>query len=353
MHNRPDCDAAQELVPRLAVPQISAAITGAFDKLSVTTPPAAVAELQLPLRMALDVLAMAHKEADAALRGSGVAATEDMPPGWPRELWAHAFGRTMWSGPITFLTDGLKSYTGAAANTEKVEAFLSLKQQDFALGGGHRIDALEWRDMAAARDDAPPAQAPGGAVADSMSKQLWLDRFVARAQQQSSPAFQVSVDLTEFAKARKVVSVAAPASSTFRAAKLRDRVQLEVTATQDCYIYVVEQDSSGDIELLLPPRQSVVSRVNNFIRAGQRRLIPDPSGADGLQLAFQPPLGLERVVVLATLAEWPDYFAAAGVQDDAARGVALTRGMRKIAISKTGAAMPAMAVGELRFMLQE
>jgi hypothetical protein len=128
---------------------------------------------------------------------------------------------------------------------------------------------------------------------------------------------------------------------------------------QDCWIYVVEQDSSGDIELLFPPKVEVARNVNNHVRANERRCIPDKSKGDEIVLSFTEPLGLERVVVLATPAPWDDFFSVAGMADGAARSVALTRSLERKIVSNpapasakpAGAAMPAMAVGELRFML--
>jgi hypothetical protein len=136
-------------------------------------------------------------------------------------------------------------------------------------------------------------------------------------------------------------------------------------ATEDCYVYVVEQDSSGHIEPLLPSK--VHPRANNYLRANVRRQLPDNSPAvnDDLEIKFCEPPGLERVIVVATRTPWADYEAFAAITEPRARTVALTRGVRTrgmaavsrhmmAAESATAAdarAPPDMAVAEMQFTL--
>jgi hypothetical protein len=195
-------------------------------------------------------------------RGAGADATGDMPVGWPRELWKHAFGRSVWSGTRAALLAAVNSYKGPAIDLALFEPFAAQKQQDFALGGGDRVDALEWRAMSSA--DAPQAEsnalvsASGGGKLCGLAAQLAMDRFLAYAASHvHDDDFRVSVRLCNTAQAQertrdltRGMNVAAtPACAV---ARMNDAVLLEVVATRDCFIYVVEQDSSGALCPLLP-----------------------------------------------------------------------------------------------------
>jgi hypothetical protein len=249
---------------------------------------------------------------------------------------------------------------------------LSLKQQDFGLGGGDRIDALEWQKMAFAKADADTqalsGDKPGGASVFALEAQRALDRFISSAQQQSAQhgGFQVFCALKEPSTASPRVGMFIhPASVlTCTTAYIGEDVILDLWATEDCYVYVVEQDSSGHIEPLLPSK--IHPRAHNFLRANVHRQLPDKSPAvgDDIDITFCEPPGLERVVVVATRTPWEEYAAFAAIAEPRARTVALTRGVhvRRMSVipdgsgSAGGAALaarapPVMAVAEIQFTL--
>ena len=112
---------AQAQTPHLAVEELCAAIEAACNSVSTGSAPAVVTALQQPLRTALTALDTANFEADQSLRGAGVNATGDMPTGWARELWTHAFAATVWSGDLTLLMDAHETYRGAPIDYQRFE----------------------------------------------------------------------------------------------------------------------------------------------------------------------------------------------------------------------------------------
>jgi hypothetical protein len=78
---------------------------------------------------------------------------------------------------------------------------------------------------------------------------------------------------------------------------------LEVWATRDCYVYLVEQDAHGALCPLLP-NNAVQSGADCRLRAHERRRVPDAARGDTFELSFVPPVGLERVFAFASLTPW-------------------------------------------------
>jgi hypothetical protein len=214
-----------------------------------------VAALQQPLRTALAALDTANFEADQSLRGAGVNATGDMPTGWARELWTHAFAATVWSGDLTLLMDARETYSGAPIDYQRFEArrvqlsciacaaaanmarccaqpFIELKKQDFEVGGSGRIDAVEWRAMALARDD-PDVAALSKPGCQALEAQRAMDRFIAYAREHSADegAFQVNVALKSDADRMRERGMKATHCSIVEA-RMQSPVFLEVWATQ-------------------------------------------------------------------------------------------------------------------------
>ncbi len=339
--------------PRLAADDLVSAVEKSCGSITVHASSAAADATQAPLRYALGAVAEAHADCDAALRGAGADATGDMPVGWPRELWKHAFGRCVWSGTRGALLAAVHSYKGPAIDLALFEPFAAQKQQDFALGGGDRVDALEWRAMAsadAAQVEANALVSPaGGGKLCGLAAQLAMDRFLAYAASRvNDDDFRVSVRLCNTAQAQErtrslVRGMNVAATPACAVARMNDPVLLEVEATHDCFIYVVEQDSSGALCPLLP--NAADARAGNAVRANVPRRVPDAALGDAFTVAFCPPAGLERVVCFATRQPWAEYARLAGLADDRQRLTALTRGC------VVAATTPAMALAELRFTL--
>ena len=96
----------------------------------------------------------------------------------------------------------------------------------------------------------------------------------------ADPAFSVSVSLV----APRPSATAPPAKLT-RAMTCKpafrycvgDTVQLEVSATKDCYVYLIDQDCRGTISPLLPYNDGLAAigagLADNRLRAGERRLV--------------------------------------------------------------------------------
>jgi hypothetical protein len=339
-----------EQAPHLAADDLISAVEKSCGEISVRSSTAAATTVQAPIRFALGAVADALAECNAALRGAGVDATGDMPVGWPRELWLHAFGRCVWSGTRGALLAAVSSYTGPAIDLALFEPFAAQKQQDFALGGGDRVDALEWRGMAsadAAQVEANTLVSPaGGGKLCGLAAQLAMDRFLSHAATHAhDDGFRVSVRLYNPAAPHTGITRGVKLSvATVAVARMGDSVVLDVEATRDCYIYLVEQDSSGALCPLLP--NAADSRANNKVLANVPRRVPDPSLGDAFKIEFCPPPGLERVVCFATPQPWPDYARLAGLGDDRQRVTALTRGCM-VTASKSDA----MALAEIRFTL--
>jgi hypothetical protein len=200
---------------------------------------------------------------------------------------------------------------------------------------------------------------PGGANAFALEAQRAMDRFISNTQQQSAQhdGFQVFVTLkdTSAAPLSRKVDMRAASVLTCTTAYIGAPVVMELCATEDCYVYVVEQDSSGHIEPLLP--NNVNPRANNYLRANVRRQLPDNSMAvnDNLNIEFGEPPGLERIVVVATRTPWDEYAAFAAIVEPRARTVALTRGVRtrgaSVTLASAARAPPVMAVAEIQFTL--
>jgi hypothetical protein len=120
-HSAHTCRSPQEQAPHLAVEDLISACEAACAALGKSASPERVLAAQQPLRFALDCVLRASYEADAALRGARADAISTMPNGWPRELWKHAFGETIWSGPLSMMSDALLSYKGSAVDAARVE----------------------------------------------------------------------------------------------------------------------------------------------------------------------------------------------------------------------------------------
>jgi hypothetical protein len=107
---------------------------------------------------------------------------------------------------------------------------------------------------------------------------------------------------------------------------------LEVWATRDCFVYLVEQDAHGKLCPLLPVN-AVQTGADCRLRAHERRRVPDAARGDAFKLAFVPPAGLERVFAFASLTPWDAWSADADRLQSNVRS--LSRGMAVTAAAPT------------------
>jgi hypothetical protein len=101
-----------------------------------------------------------------------------------------------------------------------------------------------------------------------------------------------------------------------------DEVCLDVWASAACRFYLAEQDSSGALCPLVPAN-ALQADACNALRARSHRIVPDREDGDEFNLIFVPPVGLERVFVLATRAPMHAWLDAAQMDDADARTAAL------------------------------
>jgi hypothetical protein len=340
---------AQEQIPQLACDfeGLTAAIEACLVRVTVRAAPQEVSVVQQPLLFALGQLADANMEADLALQAARADGLAALPACWERDLWTHAFSATAWSGSVSALLEAKESYRGAPIEHDRLRLFLAEKQHDRGLGAGERIDALEWCAMAALHEDADALmktlRKPGGSGMCALEQHLTMDRFILAQQSAatSDPSFKVFIKMQSAADSQR-----------WTTAYLDEKVQLEVWATQSCYFYLIEQDCTGDLCYLIPnPDQP---KANNYLTAGQHRLVPSVAAGDTFGLEFRAPVGLERVIVFATKEPWAEFAKLAKIEDAYVRAMALTKGMgttRGIGRVPLAAAPTVMAVTELTFTL--
>ena len=239
-----------------------------------------------------------------------------------------------------------------------MQPFLELKQQEFKLGAPDRGDVVEWRAMARATADVD-TQALAAPVC-AVAEQMLVDRLISAYLNSGDAGFSVSVTASPVWSANPV-DVAPTGPRACGVALMSDPVFLEVTATEDCYIYLIEQDSSGGLCFLLP--NAADPNANNRVRRNEVRTVPDKQRCgDRFDISFTPPAGLERVVAFASRTPWADYANLMRMNEGRqrtaalARSVVLSRGMAATASdqapSQHNAGPPAgMALAELRFLL--
>ena len=104
---------SSEAGPDFPVDEMTAIVEALCSSVNAKSRPSAVDALQQRLRHALGALADANEDVNRTLRGVGADAVGDVPAGWARELWLHAFGRTIWSGTLGQLKNAYDSYRGA------------------------------------------------------------------------------------------------------------------------------------------------------------------------------------------------------------------------------------------------
>jgi hypothetical protein len=306
---------------------------------SCNTSAEVIADLLAPLRCALGMLADANAEADAALSGAGSNAAAKVPLGWARDLWSFAFTAFAFSGTLTSLVAAKSGgYSGAACDEARFAQFVMQKQQDAALGGSSAVDVFEWAAMAAAPGDpVTTALKPSVGPANGLEAQRLLDRLAAFANaNKADESFKIFVDMVPPSGAPSSLTrgMATQAVSSSYKAKIGDAVNLKVQATQDCFFYLIEQDSVGGLCPLVP--NVSVASVDNRLLANVPRAVPSPG--DGFTIVFTPPAGLERVIAFGLKQPMAEWGQLAAVANDAQRGAALVRGMA------TAATAPAASV---------
>ena len=309
--------------PPAAIEDLTSALKACCGDVSAKTPAERVTAMQPQLRFALSALAEANRSAEMSLEGNGAVASKEVPAGWARALWDLAFTAWGYSGPLSALKSAKASYTGPPVDELRFAQFVSLKGQDAALGAADRVDVFEWAAMANALSAASVVAKP----ASGLEGQRLLDRLVAYANaNKSDPDFRVLVHL----KGKPIPPRGMQATATKFTARMGDSVTLEVTATKDCYFYLIEQDSTGDVSPLVPWNEAV-SGIDNKLTANVIRPVPAADGSDGFNIQFVPPAGLERVVVFAVqrkLEEWD-------MATVATRGAALSRAFMCTATNPT------------------
>ena len=240
---------------------------------------------------------------------------------------------------------------------------MSLKLQDFKLGASDRVDVVEWRAMARANADVN-SLALAAPIKSSVADQMLIDRLISTYISSSDAGLNVNVRLKPkpgqlLARGMEVTAQGPRACGL---AKMGDPCFLEVTANEDCYIYLIEQDCSGELCFLLP--NTADPRADNRVRRNEVRTVPDEGRGDRFNINFTPPAGLERVVVVASRTPWSDYDSLMRMKgrqctSALARSVVVTRGMNvtpkvDMAPSQHSVAAPnTMALAELRFLLVE
>jgi hypothetical protein len=335
------------LTPRLIVKTVEGALETCTG-VSKHTPAEVIADKLAPLRAALDQLVVANEEANAALSGAGSNAAAKVPPGWARDLWTYAFTAFAYSGPMATLMSAKNSGYSGTCDDARLAQFAMQKQQDAALGGGNTVDVYEWAAMAqAAGDPITTALEVSKTSSSGLEAQRLLDRFLAFANaNKADDSFKIFVDLvtpgTGAVATRGMKTTAV--GSTYKA-KVGDPVHLSVMATQDCYFYLVEQDSSGALCPLVPWNETVPN-VDNRLTANVAR--PVPRQGDGFEIEFAPPAGLERVFVFGVKQPINEWGNVASIQNTTQRGAALTRAM----VTKVASTV-AVASFQLQFQLYE
>ena len=341
------------LAPHMNVQKVEGALELCAG-ISVKTPAEVISDKLSPLRYALDQLAAANEEANAALSGAGSNAAAKLPPGWERELWTYAFTAFSFSGPLATLISAKSSGYAGPCDDARLVQFAMLKQQDAGLGGSSTVDVYEWAAMAqAAGDPITTALEASKSNSSGLEAQRLLDRFLAYANaNKADDSFKIFVDLagpgggavtntTVMSRGMKTSAV----GSTYRA-KVCDPVHLSVMATQDCYFYLVEQDSSGALCPLVP-WNATVPNVDNRLVANVSR--PVPRQGDGFDIEFSPPAGLERVFVFGVKQPMERWGDLASIQNTTQRGEALIRTV----VTKAAAPSASVASFQLTFQLYE
>jgi Domain of unknown function (DUF4384) len=353
------------LTPRLTVKTVEGALETCTG-VSKHTPAEVIADKRAPLRAALDQLVAANEEGNAALSGAGSHAAAKVPPGWARDLWTYAFTAFAYSGSMSTLMSAKNSGYPGTCDDARLAQFAMQKQQDAALGAGNTVDVYEWAAMAlAAGDPISTALEVSTTNSSGLEAQRLLDRFISFANaNKADDSFKIFVDLVPPAGSvgntgpyftmtgqpvpypvRGLGTERLVSSSTYEAF-IGDLVKLEVTATQDCYFYLVEQDSGGGICPLIPWNENV-KNVDNRLIANVTR--PVPMGNDGFQIRFKRPAGLERVLVFGVKQPIIDWGNFASIENDTRRSGFIMRGMASEAV-KPGVSV---ATYELKFQLNE
>ena len=76
--------------------------------------------------------------------------------------------------------------------------------------------------------------------------------------------------------------------------RVGEKLQIHFQSDWDCYVFFYLEAADGQTSLLFPNQYD----DNNFVQAGRAYTIPNPSY--GFDLTIAPPLGVERIKVLAT-----------------------------------------------------
>jgi hypothetical protein len=311
---------APALTPRMNVQKVDGGLE-VCRNVSAHTQAEVIADKLAPLRCALDELVAANEEANNALTGSGGNAivAAKMPVGWARELWTYAFTVNAFSGALASLVSAKNSGYPGACDDARVAQFVMQKQQDAALGGGNTVDVYEWAAMAQAAGDPFETVMKPNSEEGGLEAQRMLDRLMAYANaNMADDSFKVSVELIPN---RDFIIGAAASGITYRA-RLGNQAELRVTATQDCYFYLVEQGPTGNLCPLVP-WNSENANVDNRLIANMSRLVP--CQGDGFSIWFGAPAGLERVFVFASQKPIPEWNQMASIENNVQRTAALSR----------------------------
>ncbi len=118
-------------------------------------------------------------------------------------------------------------------------------------------------------------------------------------------------------------------------------VQLEVWATRDCYLYLIEQDCEGGICPLLPSN-AAQQDAECRLQANVRRAVPDAALGDQFAIIFTPPIGLERVYAFASLRPFSTWSGDGAMLSANLRS--LSRSLAVVAAQPEQAPLPGLAV---------
>jgi hypothetical protein len=348
------------------------------------------------LRVVLSSLSDALSEVEAAAAAAAppraaaarfAASGVSYDASWAGGLWRRAFGDRAVRGALSTLLAASPPEADA-----RFAAFIGLKREALALGGGDRVSAEELASVCAAGSrgarllalggmavsnavHAPPPLAPIAAQCALDRVLAYIDEAAAKASERQAsascaapPPLRVRVRHVPRHEAMRLrARPGAEVPPGFDAADdaaadvadvdassvafLGDDVCLDVIASHDCVFFLGEQDATGAVCPLLP-NAITGAGANNALAARAHRIVPDRADGDEFDIAFAPPLGLERVFVVASRdGAWRGWADACEGEGEAQSG-ALLEALMEHAVAARAAARP-LAAAVHTFELRE
>ena len=101
-----------------------------------------------------------------------------------------------------------------------------------------------------------------------------------------------------------------PSGEAIPSYDIGDNITINVTASEDAYVYLFDVRSNGEIQQIIPNRYG---GEDNFIRANQTRRFPPPNA--GFTFGVDGPIGLDKVIAVASKTQL-DVSTLANFQND-------------------------------------